>query len=302
MMLKKRRKSQARMFFGTLRFRSFSQSGRDAEAPKTLAIAAAGAVLLIAAAGSTGCVNQYGIQNPPGSWTYKQDREAPIDRGESPAAGPQSRAGTRTSELYGAVGGSGGYMGTREEERGNRGLAGGNKQPASGNKVPPVAPMGKVNEETWYGGLLSDRPMTSRVANGINNTTTEPKRPADQFELRGSQLNTTGEAPLPSASELSPVRPTRAAGAAGGAAASRGATTTATTPSAVEAASAATNRRGGATAAGGANSAAAAANATGTRAGGLTGSGTTAGASGSGMNASSTGAGGMGTGASSGRP
>jgi hypothetical protein len=302
MMLKKRRKSQARMFFGTLRFRSFSQSGRAAEAPKTFAIAAAGAVLLIAAAGSTGCVNQYGIQNPPGSWTYKQDREAPIDRGESPAAGPQSRAGTRTSELYGAVGGSGGYMGTREEERGNRGLAGGNKQPASGNKVPPVAPMGKVNEETWYGGLLSDRPMTSRVANGINNTTTEPKRPADQFELRGSQLNTTGEAPLPSASELSPVRPTRAAGAAGGAA-SRGAATTATTPSAVEAASAATNRRGGATAAGGANSAAAAANATGTRAGGLTGSGTTAGASGSGMSASSTGAGGAGTGtSSSGRP
>jgi hypothetical protein len=290
------------MFFGTLRFRSFSQSGRAAEAPKTFAIAAAGAVLLIAAAGSTGCVNQYGIQNPPGSWTYKQDREAPIDRGESPAAGPQSRAGTRTSELYGAVGGSGGYMGTREEERGNRGSAGGNKQPASGNKVPPVAPMGKVNEETWYGGLLSDRPITSRVANGINNTTTEPKRPADQFELRGSQLKTTGEAPLPSASELSPVRPTRAAGAAGGAA-SRGAATTATTPSAVEAASAATNRRGGATAAGGANSAAAAANATGTRAGGLTGSGTTAGASGSGMSASSTGAGGAGTGtSSSGRP
>jgi len=190
--------------------------------PGTLLVAAISLSLGVAA----GCVNEQGIQNPPGAWSYKQNEEAPIDNKESEIAGPQSRSGEHTSDLYPSIGGTGGYRGVHQPRLHHSGSGGekGEAQHAGAEAGHGRVGSASNHQETRAGGGTAGfggggGVIRQGVGSGYS---PEPPRPSDGFEIAESDLKTTGQPVARSASSLPPVplkkrtpSPSRAGSAAG---------------------------------------------------------------------------------------
>jgi len=124
--------------------------------------------MMAAPLATTGCVNEAGIQNPPATWTYKQNPELPTDGKTYRTTGPQARYGENGTEFQPTLGGTGGYQGTTRE---------------------------------WLRGITAPRRVQAEAGTG---SAPGAERPSSSFDLEQSQLKSSDAPSQPAASLLRP--------------------------------------------------------------------------------------------------